>query len=132
MITVVDASAVADLVAAEAHAGPALRERLLRDGVQLHAPELLDLEVLSTIRRRLARRELDSGQADTAVLVLRDLPVTRHRHFRLAGRIWALRENVTPYDAAYVALAELLDAPLVTLDRRLASAPLPHVRFETI
>lgn len=118
---VVDASAVLDVLLRTADAGP-VEERLFASGDRLHAPHLIDLEVTHAIRRYRLRGEVAERRASHAVELLAALPLTRHEHRPLINRIWALHRNLTAYDAAYVALAEALNAPLVTRDARLASA----------
>lgn len=88
----------------------------------LHAPELLDVEVLQVLRRFHLSRELTAERGAEAVRDLRALPIERYSHELLLDRIWELRSNVTAYDAAYVALAQLLRCPLMTADLRLARA----------
>lgn len=102
--------------------GDAARARLARDSV-LHAPHLVDLEVLSVLRRQAGAGSLDKRRAGFALQDLVELPLTRYPHTPFARRVWELRGNLTPYDAAYVALAETLGCPLVTADARLARAP---------
>jgi predicted nucleic acid-binding protein len=116
-VIVVDASAA---VSALLNAGPA-RRALARE--PLHAPHLIDSEVANALRRQLAAGRIDAGQGWAALNVLRRLAVTRHAAFSLADRVWELREQLSAYDAAYVALAEALDASLLTADARLARAP---------
>src|SRR5262245_38321853 len=94
-----------------------MRERLL--GQNLAAPEIIDLEVMSVWRRTL----IDERRAALALGDLRDLPLKRASHSALLSRCWELRHNLTPYDASYVALAEALDVPLLTADRRISRAP---------
>lgn len=118
---VVDASVLAPVLVDDGRDGDMARERLV--GEQLSAPELIDLEVLSMLRSQLAAGALDARRAGLAVLDLEELPLHRASHRPLLSRCWELRENLTPYDAAYVALAEALDAVLVTADGRLAGAP---------
>ena len=118
---VTDASAVVLALGQDGPAGDAARERL--DGERLVAPELLDVEVMAAWRRHEAAGRLDSRRAALARSDLRHLPVERVSHRLLMERCWELRDNVTVYDAVYVALSELLDAPLVTADRKLANAP---------
>jgi predicted nucleic acid-binding protein len=89
---------------------------------RLCAPELLDIEVLAGLRKLAARRLIGPERAATAVAALERIRLRRYRHAPFLPRIWELRDNVTPYDAAYVALAEVLDAPLLTTDQRLARA----------
>lgn len=88
----------------------------------LHAPSLIDLEVLSVLRRQLRLGNLDNRRAGLAVADLRMLALARYSPLDLVSRVWALRDNLTSYDGAYVALAETLDCPLVTSDERLARA----------
>jgi predicted nucleic acid-binding protein len=96
---------------------------LLSTGETLHAPHLLDLEVASVMRRLVT---IEAVSADRARAVLDDLEamgISRYAHDVLLARVWALRHNLTVYDAAYVALAEALPATLVTCDARMAGAP---------
>lgn len=118
---VVDASVVAPLVADGGPDGDLFR-RAAR-GQILVAPDLLRVEVLSVVRRHVAAGTLSSQQANHAVDDLLALPVTLYPTTPLLRRCWELRENVTAYDACYVALAEVLDVALMTADARLASAP---------
>lgn len=104
-------------------AGVSIAERYLDGRRTLHAPHLLDVEVAQVLRRYVTRGELWDARAQEALDVLALFPLTRYPHEPLLRRIWALRENLTAYDAAYVALAEGLRAPLLTRDRRLAGAP---------
>jgi predicted nucleic acid-binding protein len=118
-VIVVDASAALELLLNRRAAG-ALRERLFRPRESLHAPHLLDVEVLHVLRRYNLTGEMNDARADEAIRNYLALPIERYSHELLAPRIWQLRSNLTAYDAAYVALAELLDAPLLTTDARLA------------
>lgn len=118
---VVDASVLAPALADDASDGDAARARLR--GEALVAPELIDLEVASVLRRQLLAGDLDARRAELALADLVDLPVRRVPHRRLLTRCWALRQNLTVYHAAYVALAELLDLVLLTADARLSKAP---------
>lgn len=86
-------------------------------------PHLLDVEVLNVLRRQTLRGILAEERGATALQDLENIKMTRYPHAPLLGRIWDLREGVTAYDAAYIALAEALGAPLVTRDARLAQAP---------
>ena len=121
---VADASVVVTALVDDAGPGALSREVLLAEDV--HAPELLDVEVLSAVRRQVLRGALASGRADAVVGDLLDLTVERYPHLALVGRAWQLRSDVSMYDAVYVALAEALDCVLVTADARLASAPGPE------
>jgi predicted nucleic acid-binding protein len=97
-------------------------ERVLNHDDSLHVPHLLDLEVLQAIRRLTLAGEVSTSRADAALFALLDLPLTRHEHTPFMGRIWGLRASMTAYDAAYVALAEGLQAVLLTCDGKLARA----------
>lgn len=119
---VVDASVLANALADDTAEGDRARVRLGRDP-SLHAPELVDLEVLSVLRRAAARGDLDERRAALARTDLREVPLQRYTHVPFLDRVWALRHTVTAYDAAYVALAETLGCPLLTADARLAGAP---------
>src|ERR1700730_6224333 len=118
---VVDASCVAEVVLAGPDAEP-VRERLESDREQA-APHLVDAEVLGVVRRAHLRRELDGTAARQAIDDLESWPATRVDHRPLLQRAWQLRDSVSAPDALYLALAEALDATLLTLDRRLARAP---------
>lgn len=118
---VVDTSAVLEaIVAVDPPTG--LIERLAEDG-DLHAPHLIDVEVLHTLRRLNALGELSEERASDARADFRELAIVRYPHVGLGDRIWELRHNLTAYDAAFVALAEALGVSLVTSDRRLSEAP---------
>jgi len=129
-VIVVDASVLAVALGDDGTDGRRARERLADE--TLAAPELIDLEVASVWRRHVAARLMTARRADAAVSDLEDLPLRRSSHRPLLGRIWALRHVVTPYDAAYVALAEALDVVLVTADARLARAPRIRCEVEPI
>ncbi|MFT4167062.1 MAG: type II toxin-antitoxin system VapC family toxin [Microlunatus sp.] len=118
---VLDASAAVELLLNLPH-GPRIRDRIADPATQLHAPQLLTVEILQVLRRRVAAGITTVAQAGTALSLLDDLGVSPHDHALLARRIWELRDNLTAYDAAYVALAELLGATLLTTDARLARA----------
>lgn len=95
-------------------------ERLAHE--TLHAPVTIDAEVVHALRRHWLAETLDDDVATDALAALRITPVERHPVTALVGRMWSLRQNVTAYDAAYVALAEALNVPLITRDRRLANS----------
>lgn len=121
-MTVLDASVVVELVLGT-RAGLAILDRYFDGRSVLHAPSLVDVEVVQVLRRYVARREVADGRAREALDLLAALPIRRHDHGPLLERAWALRANMTVYDAVYVALAEGLRATLVTRDRKLAGAP---------
>ena len=124
---VVDASALLEALL-RTPAASAVEERLFAPGETLHAPHLIDLEVAQVVRRYAASGEIDSARGRMALSDLAELPLRRYPHDFLLARIWDLRNNLTAYDAAYVALAEVLDAPLLTRDRRMAEAIGHHAR----
>jgi predicted nucleic acid-binding protein len=121
-VIVVDASVVAELLTRAPGAAVA-SARVLAPGEDLHAPHLIDLEVTSVLRRSVAAKMATAAAATKALAALVAFPMQRHGHDELLARIWQLRGNLTPYDAAYVALAEALAVPLVTFDGHLAQAP---------
>jgi predicted nucleic acid-binding protein len=120
-VLVVDTSAVLTALVVREPA-PGLIERLSEDG-DLHAPHLIDVEMLHALRRMNARGELTDERAADARSDFRELALVRYPHRELSDRIWELRHNLTAYDAAFVALAESLEAPLVTCDARTARVP---------
>ena len=117
---VVDTSAVIAALAARPRIEE-LTDRLGSDG-DLHAPHLIDVEFLHALRRLVASQNLTEDRAADARSDFADLAIVRYAHYPLADRMWELRGHVTVYDAAFVALAEALDAPLITCDGRLARA----------
>lgn len=116
---VVDASAVAELVLGTAK-GRAVAVAL--GDHTLHAPELMPLEVASVFRGLVRAREIQAGDLPQMLADLRSLGVELYDHLPMLGRVLDLRDNVTVYDAIYLALAEVLDAPLLTCDKKLAAA----------
>jgi predicted nucleic acid-binding protein len=128
---VVDASAIAELLL-QTNLGIRVEARLYRDAGDLHAPHLLDVEVLGALRRLVRAGELPAERAAQAIEDLTFLRIVRHGHLDLVVRAWELRQNVTAYDAIYLTLAESLDATVVTCDRRLGSAPGHSVRIDVI
>ena len=121
-VIVLDASAVVELLLGTARALDVVD--LLEDDTQtVHAPQLLDVEVLGVLRRLSLRRRDQPGGRGRALDDYRDLGIERHDHEPLLERAWAIRDNVTAADAMYVALAEALPARLLTFDARLSNAP---------
>ena len=125
---IVDASVIAPALADDDEDGERARSRLR--GERLTAPEVLDLEVVSVIRKALLGGALTRRRAGLALADLVDLDLERVSHRPMLARIWELHQNLTPYDAAYVALAETIDATLITADRRLSLAPGPRCTIE--
>jgi predicted nucleic acid-binding protein len=120
-VIVLDASAAIDWLL-QTVAGQRIEQRIYSHGESLHAPHLLDLEVGQVLRRLVREGAVSALRADQAIEDLLDLRIVRYPHFVLLPRIWQLRHNLSAYDAAYVVLAEKLDARLITRDARLASA----------
>lgn len=128
---VVDASALLELILRTPSA-PAIETRLFASGETLHAPHLIDVEAAQVLRRYAANGDIDPVRGREALADLADVPLNRYPHHMLLPRIWDLRPNLTAYDATYVALAEALDAPLLTCDRRIARAPGHSARIELV
>jgi len=128
---VVDASALLEFLL-QTPLGTRVEARLFRDGDEFHSPHLVDVEVIQGLRRLLRSGEVPSERAAEAIADLTDLDLHRHAHLDLLTRAWKLRENVTAYDAVYIALAEALDATVVTCDTPLAKAPGHRARIEAI
>jgi predicted nucleic acid-binding protein len=130
-VIVVDASALLEFLL-QTTLGERVEARLLRHEDELHAPHLVDVEVAQCLRRLVRTGEVPAGRAQEAIADLTDLDLHRHAHLDLVGRAWKLRDNLTAYDAMYVALAEAIDSPLVTCDGPLANAPGHRARVEVI
>ena len=128
---VVDASVVLELVL-QTSRSPAIAARIAAPTETLHAPHVIDLEVAQVLRRFVRARSLPEGRAAQALADFRDLPVVRYPHTLLLDRVWELHRNATAYDGAYLALAEALDAPLLTADRRLRGIPRLQARVELV
>jgi len=130
-VIVVDASVVIEMLL-QADDGIAIASRLVNNTETLHAPHLIDIEVAQVLRRYVMRGEVKAERARQALDVLAEFPLIRYDHEPLLGRIWELRENVTAYDAAYVALAEGLSATLVTRDHKLSEVPVLRGSIELV
>lgn len=125
----VDASTVVEYLLGTPRGGK-LESLLLDSSVDLHVPALCDVEVASVLRRALLRRRLGQDRALDALEDYLDLPLIRHGHTYLLGRVVGLRRNFSAYDATYIALAEWLGASLLTADERLARAAQAHAGIE--
>ena len=128
---VVDASAVLEVLLNTRDA-EAIAARFFAPGESLHAPHLLDLEVAQVLRRYGRAGELTARRGARALEDLVDFPIARYPHELLLARVWELRNSLTAYDAAYLALAEALAAPLVTRDAALASSRAHRARVELV
>jgi len=131
---VVDASAVVELLLVRS-AAEEIERHIVAHGYVLHAPHLLDVEVLSALRRLVAAGEASSGRAVEALTDLSELPVERYPHVFLIEDAWKLRNNFSAYDATYLALAELLaddGATLLTADAGFARATRKHSRVDVL
>jgi predicted nucleic acid-binding protein len=130
-VIVVDASAFLEVLLRMPAAGT-VEQRLFGSAEVLNAPYLLDLEIAQVLRRQANAGKLAARRGQIALADLAAAPLDRYPHDILLPRIWELRHNLTAYDAAYVALAEMLDATLITRDRRLAAAPGHQARIEVV
>ena len=130
-VIVLDASVLLEVLL-RMPAGVALEDRLFEPEESLHVPHLVDIEVAQVLRRYALAGEVEAVRCSAALDDLAGLPLTRYPHEFLMSRVWDLRGNLSAYDAVYVALAEALDASLLTRDRRLANAPGHGVRVEVV
>jgi len=120
-VIVLDASAAIEWLL-QTSTGQRVEQQIFSQSESLHAPHLLDVEIIQVLRRLVRERVVSVPRADQAITDLLDLRINRYPHFVLLPRIWQLRHKLSAYDAAYVALAEELGAILLTSDARLASA----------
>jgi predicted nucleic acid-binding protein len=130
-LIVIDASALLEMLLQTGKA-ERLMERALADSERLNAPELLDIEAANVVRRMTQRKEISLQRAEQVFEDFSQLIIERHAHAPLLPRIWELRDSMSAYDAAYIALAEGLGAPLLTCDGRLARAHGHHANVELI
>lgn len=128
---VVDASALLEALL-RTPAAAAVEARLFAPDQTLHAPHLLDVEVAQVLRRAAISGAIDEQRGREALADLAGLPMERYPHEILLPRIWALKHSLSAYDASYVALAEALDAPLLTHDHRLRNAHGHRARIELV
>jgi predicted nucleic acid-binding protein len=130
-VIVLDASATIEWLL-QTPLGERIDGRVFSRPESLHAPHLIDVEVVQVLRRYAAAGLITPARGAEALEDLRALPLTRYPHDLFLERVWEMRANLTAYDASYVALAEVLEAPLVTCDRRLGSAPGHHAVVEVL
>jgi predicted nucleic acid-binding protein len=130
-VIVLDASALVELLL-DTPTGRVVASRIADPALGLHTPHLADIEVVQALRRYVKDGELDSTAAADAIEDLRALDLQRHAHEPLLDRVWELRQNLSAYDAAYVALAEVLETVLLTCDGPLARAPNMARRVELV
>ena len=128
---VVDASALLEFLL-QTPLGSRVEARLFRGREEFHSPHLVDVEVTQGLRRLVRTGEVSRDRAADVIADLTDFDLHRHGHLDLLARAWKLRENVTAYDAMYIALAEALDAPMVTCDAPLGRAPGHRAHIEVI
>jgi predicted nucleic acid-binding protein len=130
-LIVVDASTLLEVLL-RTPAAKSIEGRLFAPDQTLHAPHLLDVEVAQVVRRYAANGDISADRGRAALTDLAEFPLTRYAHALLLARIWDMRNNLTAYDAAYVALAEALDALLLTRDKRLAGAASRLARVQLV
>jgi predicted nucleic acid-binding protein len=128
-VIVLDASAAIEWLL-QSPTGVRIDQRIFFPWESLHAPHLLDVEVAQVLRRYVRDKAITAQRGQEALEDLADIPLSRYPHDFLIPRIWELRATLTAYDAAYVALAELLDAPLLTCNGKIASASGHHANVE--
>jgi len=128
---VVDASALVEFLL-RTLTGVTVGTRIFADDHSLHAPHLLDVEVAHAVRKFVARGVVAHERGAMALQLLTDLSIVRYSHLGLLRRVWQLRDNVSAYDATYIALAESLDVPLLTCNQRLARASNHKAKIEFI
>jgi predicted nucleic acid-binding protein len=121
-VIIMDASALIELLT-RSDRGRRVEARALRPTESIHAPALIDVEVAQVLRRYAASDQVPEHWARAALDLVVAFPMTRYLHEPLMRRVWELKENATAYDAAYIALAEALRAPLVTCDAKLSRIP---------
>jgi predicted nucleic acid-binding protein len=128
-LIVIDASALLELLQVT-EKGVRIYRRIMQTKTDLHAPHLIDLEVAQVLRKLVTLGFMEKARAEEALLDMASLEIHRHSHSAMLSRIWDLRHNLTAYDAAYVVLAEVLEAPLLTCDRGMSVAAGTAVQIE--
>jgi len=130
-VIVLDSSAAVEWVL-QTPLGLHVQRRVRNAAGDLHAPYVLDIEFSQALRNLVRGQLITPSKGAAALNDFDDLSLHRYVHLPFLRRIWELRDNLTAYDAAYVALAEALRVPLVTCDRKIAAAPGHHARVEWI
>jgi predicted nucleic acid-binding protein len=130
-VIVADASAIVEFLL-QTPLGARVEARLFQNDDEVHVPHVLDIEVAQALQRLVRSRELSRDRAEEALADLVDLDLQRHPHVDFLHRVWELRENLTAYDAIYVALAEATECPLITCDKPLGSSPGHAAHVEVI
>jgi predicted nucleic acid-binding protein len=130
-VVVADASALVEYLLRTARAGP-IEDVVIDPNTALHVPELCDIEIAAGFRRAMLGGAMSEDRMVQALAAYLDLPITRHGHLSLLPRILDLRANFSVYDAAYLALAERLEASLLTADDRLVRGAQSHTRIPTL
>jgi predicted nucleic acid-binding protein len=133
-VIVIDASAAIEWVL-QTRKGAEVEARIFRkrgESLRLHAPHLLDVEVAQVLRKHVAKGLVSEGRGQIALQDFLQIPLLRYPHDFLLERVWALRKNLTAYDAVYVALAEALDMPLLTCDANIGGAPGHRARIDVV
>jgi len=128
---VLDASALVEVIL-RTPIGSAIEQRIVASAETLHAPHLIDIETTHVLRRYVAKGSIDAKRGREAIDDVASLSLRRYGHAGLLPRVWEMRNNLTAYDAVYVALAQVLNAPLLTCDRRLAAAVGHRAQIETM
>jgi len=128
-VIVIDASTVVDVLL-QAPSALRIEARLFALGEVMHAPHLIDVEVTHALRRHVLQGTMNEQRGEEALNDLALWPLTRHTHGPLLRRMWLLRNIATAYDAAYIALAEMLNVPLLTCDGHLAASSGHRARIE--
>lgn len=128
---VLDASAAIEWLF-QSPAGIKIDRRIFSAAETLHVPHLLDIEVAQVLRRYVRDKSITAQRGEEALEDLDDMPLRRYPHDFLIPRVWELRATLTAYDAVYVALAEVLDAPLLTCDGKIASASGHSAKVEVV
>jgi predicted nucleic acid-binding protein len=130
-VIVVDSSIILEVLL-RTKSARLIEKKIFSRGQTLHAPHLIDIEIAQVIRRYTSAGEITAERAFQAIEDLIDFRISRYSHEILLARIWELRTNMTAYDASYVALAEILDAPLLTRDSKLARSPGSTAKIQLI